>query len=201
MESQQRQERREPSERSGGSAVDVLLEEYRQLYGLALYRLEALDARIPVAGAVLTTAIGAIAAVPAVLQTILLVGIPVTVLGLFRSCVQHARSFEDVLRRIEVIEREVNARMREELLAFQSRHPSRNTHIGGRTGARVVRVVFAAGCLLLLACFYAGAELRVFRGWALWAYLVTLGFLGVQLVREFARYPRYVSGFEGDDAT
>lgn len=129
------------------------------MYALALYRLNALDQRVPIACAAITTALGCVALLPASLQLALLIGLPISTLWLFRTTVNHARSFEDVLRRIEEIEREVNSRAGEQLLSFQSTHPSRGRWVGGRTGKESVEAVLVIAVLLYAGCGYIGAHI------------------------------------------
>lgn len=172
-------------------AIAVLMEEYRQVYGLALHRLNALESRIPIAGALLTTAVGAIVALPEMLQPLLLVGLPLTIAWFFRTTVQHARSFEDALRHIEVIERAVNARLGEELLGFQREHPSRGKYVGGRTGAESVGAVLSGSLLLLAACLYmAGVTTEMPDAW-LAGYGLLLALLATEIIVGHARYWKY----------
>jgi hypothetical protein len=133
-------------------AIAILLEEYRQMYALALYRLNALDQRVPLATGAITTVLACAVALTPTLQVGLLIGLLISVLWLFRTTVNHARSFEDALRRIEEIERAVNDRARALLLAFQSTHPSRGVQVGGRTGKETVDSVLVVSSLLLGWC-------------------------------------------------
>src|SRR3954452_22946950 len=91
-------------------------EEYEALYSLVEFRMSALDRRAPVTAAAFAGVVAALQAVPAGSQAILFVGLPVALLWFMRTTVNHARSFEDVLRRIEEIERAVNAVLRSEVL-------------------------------------------------------------------------------------
>lgn len=134
--------------------VPILLEEYRQLYALALFRLNVLDQRVPVIGATLTGVLASIAVLPAAVQPLLLIGLPISLIWFARTTINHARSFEDVLRRIDEIERAVNSRARAELLQFQSRHPSRGISVGGRTGTETVEAVLGASALILGGCLH-----------------------------------------------
>ncbi|MFN0012177.1 MAG: hypothetical protein ACKVS8_11105 [Phycisphaerales bacterium] len=146
--------RRPQARRDPRLLVDSQLEEYRQVYALAQFRLNALDQRVPIAGATLSAMLGTVALLPASLQLALLVGLPLSLVWLVRTTINHARSLEDALRRIEEIERSVNRRLGEELLCFQSSHPSRGVRIGGRTGAETTEAVLAASAVLLGACLH-----------------------------------------------
>jgi hypothetical protein len=79
--------------------VTATLEEYRQVYPWALFRLTALEQRIPVAGATLTAMLGTVGVLPMPVQIALLVGQPFSLLWLVRTTVNHVRSFEDAIRR------------------------------------------------------------------------------------------------------
>jgi len=140
---------------SAPEPVSILLEEYRQLYGLALYRLNALDQRIPVASAILTTVLGCIVLLPPPLQIALLFGLPLSLLWLSATTFNHARSFEDALRRIEEIEHAVNEYAGVVLLQFQSCHPSRGTLVGGRTGKQTADAVLGTSVVLITTCVLA----------------------------------------------
>lgn len=133
------------------SRVAIQLEEYRQLYALALYRLEVLDQRIPLACAALGAMLASVIALPAELQWAMLLGSPLSLRWLVRTTITHACSFEDALRRIEELERSVNRQCGHRLLGFQSRHPSRRIRVGGRTGYETVRAVTASSLFLMVA--------------------------------------------------
>lgn len=132
----------------------ALMEEYRCMYGLALFRLEALDRRVPVAGATLAAFIGSVTALPLPSREMVLIGVPVATVWLLRVTINHARSFEDALRRIEVVERRVNAAVGADVLGFQTQHPSRRRAVGGRTGRETVNAVLVAGVLMITGCAY-----------------------------------------------
>lgn len=137
--------------------INLLLEEYKVLYGLVTFRTTSLDRRVPIATAALASFLGSIAVVPPASQTIFLAGLPLAQVWLVRTTINHARSFEDVLRRIDEIERRVNELAGEEVLVFQSRHPSNGKAIGGRTGLETVWTVYTTALLMLGACVYLAA--------------------------------------------
>jgi hypothetical protein len=134
--------------------IQVLLEEYRALYGLLTFRLTAMDRRLPVAGGTLGAVLGATTAMPDATKTAFLLGLPAALLWLFLTTVQHARSKEDHLRRIDEIERFINRLAGEELLLFQSRHPNRRKSPGGRTGrAEILALLSTCGVMLAASGF------------------------------------------------
>ena len=132
--------------------INVLLEEYRALYGLAQFRMAALDRRVPLAGTALALSLGGAFVSPLAVQVVVLLVLPLAVLWLVRTTINHARSFEDALRRIEQIERRINEIAGHPLLAFQSSHPSRGEKVGGRTGTESVLAVVLVSAGGLLAC-------------------------------------------------
>lgn len=145
-----------PSKRSASmdpaEKIKVLFEEYQALYKLVEFRLASLDRRALAAWAALTAFLTTFTALNADAQAALLFGAPMALLWLLRTTINHARSFEDALRRLDEIERAVNRLAGDELLAFQSRHPSRGGSVGGRTGTETVLTVLATSLVMLTAC-------------------------------------------------
>lgn len=137
---------------SDHARIQVLIEEYRALYGLLAFRLGAVDRRVPVAGGTFGAVLGGFAALPSDAQIVALLTIPAALIWLFRTIVSHARSKEDVLRRIDEIERQVNQIANEELISFQSRHPSRGRSVSGRSGLSSVFAVLTLAACALAAC-------------------------------------------------
>ncbi len=132
--------------------IRILLHEYRALYGLLTFRLTAMDRRFPVAGGALGAVLGSVTAMPPETKLTFLIGLPVALLWLVLSTVQHGRSKEDHLRRIDEIERLVNHLAGEQLLVFQSRHPNKRSVTAGRSGFGTVSAVLATSWVMLLAC-------------------------------------------------
>lgn len=132
--------------------ADILIAEFQALYGLAEFRMAALDRRVPASGAALLAFTSSLPLLPTIGQLLLLVAIPASVIWLLRAAINHARSFEDALRRIERIERALNTLAGEDLVGFQSSHPSRMRTVGGRTGAETVCAVALAGTVMTAAC-------------------------------------------------
>lgn len=139
---------------SSEARIRVLLEEYRSLYGLLTFRLSAMDRRLPVAGGTLGALLASLPAMPDKTCAAFLLGLPVALLWLVLSTVQHARSKEDHLRRIDEIERLINSLAGEELLVFQSQHPNKRRTTAGRTGSTTIRAVTCTAWLLLAGCVY-----------------------------------------------
>lgn len=145
---------------SNRDQIDLLLEEYRALYALATFRMSALDRRVPLAATALIAVLVGALALPADAQMIVLLALPLGAVWSVATALTHARSFEDALRRIEEIESRVNTLAGDELLVFQSRHPSRASTVGGRTGRDIIRAVAAASLLTTAACVWAAATLE-----------------------------------------
>ena len=121
------------------------------MYSLATLRIGSLDRRSSVTVAVLATFLASFASVGTDSQLVLLLGAPLAFIWLVRTTITHAKSFEDALRRIDEIERTVNDLAGENLLLFQSSHPSRGSAVGGRTGADTVYAVIVMSLLVLAA--------------------------------------------------
>lgn len=134
--------------------IQILLEEYRALYSLLTFRLTAMDRRLPAIGGTLAGILGSTTAMPDATRVAFLLGLPIALLLFFLSTVQHARSKEDHLRRIDEIERLVNGLVGEELLVFQSHHPNKARYTGGRTGFGSVLTILSTCLLMLAGCVY-----------------------------------------------
>jgi hypothetical protein len=132
--------------------IEILLAEYRELYALALYRMNSIEGRIPIAAGMIAAFLGGIIVLPDEAQLLALLGTPASLFLFVQTAMNHARSFEDILRRIEEIESRVNELAGETLLAFQSTHPSRARATGGRTGTHSIRAMFFVAQTILLAC-------------------------------------------------
>jgi hypothetical protein len=132
--------------------VRLLMEEYRAMYGLLSLRLAVVDQRVPLAAGALMVVLSSLTALPPGSQLVVLLAAPVAMSWLLRMTVTHAQSKEDVLRRIDEIERQANQLAGEELLTFQSRHPNRRESVSGRTGTGAVSSVLALCLAGLLGC-------------------------------------------------
>jgi hypothetical protein len=172
--------------------IDILFEEYNAMYRLAEFRLASLDRRALVAWAALTAFLTTFSALNHDAQLALLLGIPMALVWLLRTTINHARSFEDALRRLDEIERHVNRLAGADLLAFQSRHPSRGAAVGGRTGTETVLTVLATGLVMLGSCaflFYRhgpGNDPTILGGYV--AALIAIGGFCVASVRSLGSY-------------
>ncbi len=142
-----------------GARLALLMEEYRALYGLVPLRLQALERRVPIAGATLAAFLGSVTVLPVEARAVFLLGVPLVLIWFMRTTLIHARSFEDLLRRIESIESRVNDLAGDDLLSFQSSHPSRGRAVGGRTGAETVGSVLVGVAVMLGACLYLALHL------------------------------------------
>lgn len=122
------------------------------MYGLVEFRMNSLDRRVPIAGAALTATLASVSALPDETLMVVFIGLPMALIWFLRTTINHARSFEDVLRRIEHLEKEINALVGVEVVAFQSRHPSRGIEVGGRTGSETIGAVLVTVVTLLIGC-------------------------------------------------
>jgi hypothetical protein len=156
-----------------------------------MFRMAALDRRIPVTAGAMAAVLSGLDVVSRDSQLLLLLGAPLALVWFVRATVNHARSFEDVLRRIEQIERSVNDLLGKPVLHFQSQHPSRARQVGGRTSRESVSAVLATSYVLL-----AAAAFRMHRAGLLPprvepAYLALLGIVGIATAMEGVRLRRY----------
>jgi len=167
------------------------MQEYQALYALVSFRNSSMERRVPIAGATLAAFLGAATVLPVEARLIYLVGLPIALLFFLRTTINHARSVEDALRRIDEIEHIVNARAGEELLTFQSTHPSRYRTVGGRTGRESVRAVFVTCVLMLVAgvfLFHQTATLRSPAPMLYDAFVAIAALLLVYYMLELRRY-------------
>lgn len=176
---------------SESERVRVLIEEYRALYSLLSFRVAAVDRRLPVAGATLGAALGSFSAMPLATKFVLLLFMPAALTWLTRTTVNHARSKEDVLRRIDEIERQVNQIAGEELLLFQSRHPNRGWPVSGRSGWSTVFAVLSFGLAGLACCgfLFRFGDAMPPQVWPAYASLLILS--AIDLLLTVARLRRY----------
>jgi transcriptional regulator with XRE-family HTH domain len=150
--------------------ISILLEEYRALYALAEFRMVSLDRRAPLAGTLISVLLGAVTLLPHDGQLVVLLSLPLLLIWLVRTTINHARSFEDLIRRIDQIEVEVNALAGKNLLRFQSNHPSRGRAVGGRTGRETVAATLVLCGVLLVASSWLYRERMVAGLEGLWTY-------------------------------
>ncbi len=111
------------------SSAAILLEEYRALYTLALFRMSSLERRVPIGVGALAAFLASTLVLPPEGQLVLLVALPISLIWLLRTTIKHVRSFEHAIRRIEEIEVAINTLVGMPLLLFQSSHPSRGRNV------------------------------------------------------------------------
>lgn len=128
---------------------DPLVEEYRAMYALLLFRLQAMDSRLPLATAGLGGYLTAIATLDGGASLAFHLAAPLTLLWFTTSTAGHARSKADVLGRLREIEDALNRRANASLARFQSCQYMRYGSAIGRTGTSAMISVFggAAVCL------------------------------------------------------
>lgn len=172
--------------------IQVLLEEYRAMYGLLMFRLDVIDRRVPAVGGTLAAILASATAMPVDTRIAFLLGLPLAAIGLIQSVCQHAQSKEDHLRRIDEIERLVNALAGEVLLVFQSQHPNRRRQPGGRSGFGTVFNVLTAVLIMLSACGVLAGTTDLIRESAClssyYGYLITLTAVALGIVGRFRSY-------------
>jgi hypothetical protein len=164
--------------------IEILFEEYRALYGLAQFRLTSLERRATLAWAALGAFLTGFGAMSTDAQRTFLIGVPLAIFWLLRTTINHARSFEDALRRLDEIECTVNRLAGDELLVFQSRHPSRGGAIGGRTGTETLLTVLMTGLAMLLACGFLFDRHADASSDGQYAYVGYLSLIGLSLVLQ-----------------
>lgn len=128
--------------------IAALCEEYRALYSLLVFRLTAMEHRLPLIAAVLSVFVGGSPAMPAIVRPLVFWALPIAIGWFVHTTTGHARSKEDVKERLASIEREICDLIGAEVMVFQSRHPSRGRVVGGRSGRDLV--VFVVGVALTL---------------------------------------------------
>lgn len=173
--------------------ISVLLAEYRAMYDLALFRLNSLDRRVPLTGSALVASLGAALVLPVAVQAFILLAVPLALVWFLRTTINHARSFEDALRRIEQLENKLNTLAGDELVRFQSRHPSRGKATGGRTGWETICTALIASVLILLGCSFLSVSMPIPPP-AVSAMLGYFGFIVLYLLAATLRLGSYRYG-------
>jgi hypothetical protein len=171
--------------------LSAYFEEYRALYALVVFRMTALDRRVPVTVGAFAAAIVGLQVLPPQSQAMLLVLIPIASVWLIRTTINHARSFEDVLRRIEFIEQSVNQLVDKSVLGFQSLHPSRGRRVGGRTGYESVLAVLGSIHLVLAAAVYQMYHLLELPKWGEILYVLLAIAVSAACIRLTLRLTKY----------
>ncbi len=155
--------------------IDILLDEYRALYALLAIRLGAMEKRIPITGAALYTVVVSVPALEPIPRTLLLFMLPAAAVWFLRTTTSHARAKQDVKLRLIQVEQHVNSLVGEELLAFQSRHPSAGREVAGRSAQDSVLAVYFGSLGLLAACGFVAATVGLSHTIPLWVYFGILG--------------------------
>jgi len=132
---------------------ELLLEEYRALNRLLLFRLSALDRSLPISTGFLSVAAGSILALPEEVRLIFLLMIPYLVVWTIRTAGVHAKAKADHIGRIAEIEQRINALHGKQLLVFQSHHPNRGA-TAGRSGQAILSVALVAALFMLSLCLF-----------------------------------------------
>lgn len=175
--------------------IRLLIEEYRAVNQLLLFRLQAMEQRLPLTAAGIGAMLLATAALPRISQVILLIGVPFAVLFWVRSVFFHALSKEDAKVRIREIEYEVGKLCGCPVLRFQSEHPSANGPVGGRTATQAVYLTLVVGGITLAVCYSLFSRFvsddRYLSFYSLGLCLVALG-IGHALFQYAVRQPRAV---------
>jgi hypothetical protein len=169
--------------------IEILLEEYRALNVLLVFRLTAMDRRLPVSAAIFAGTVATVGALPNDSKIAFLLATPLAVLWMIRTTVQHACAKEDHLRRIDEIERLVNLIAGQDLLAFQSRHPNRGTVPAGRSGQSTVLATAASGLVLLGICVFL--FIQSVGEFPVWPYLIYATGVGIDVALHPILLGRY----------
>lgn len=173
--------------------IDILLDEYRALYALLAIRLGAMEKRIPVTGAALYAVVGSVPALEPIARTLLLLMLPAGAVWFLRTTISHARAKQDVKLRLIEVEQHVNSLVGEELLSFQSRHPSARREVAGRSGQDSVLAVYVGSLGLLAACGFVAASVGLGHTIPLWVYFGALGGTAAMLTWDIVFIQSYRS--------
>lgn len=141
--------------------IDILIEEYRALYDLLAFRLAAIEKRVPITGAALYALLGSVPALEPLARTLVLLVMPPAAVWFLRTTMSHARAKHDVKLRLIAIENHVNDLAGDDLLTFQSAHPSRGREVAGRSGQESFLTVYFGALGLLAACAFIVAVVGI----------------------------------------
>jgi len=134
--------------------LNILITEYNSLYSLYTFRIQAIEKRLPMAAVILSAFLGVLTTLPSDVRIVFYIGIPISLIYVLRTASIHVRSFEDSLRRIDEIENQINNLVGENLIRFQSNHPSKVKTVGGRTSRELILSIMAMTVLVIFACIY-----------------------------------------------
>ena len=161
------------------------------MYQLAASRIASLERRAPFGIAALVALMAAFSSIPVEAQAPVLFAMPIGVFWYLETTINHARSFEDLIRRIDQIECLVNKLAGRELLVFQSTHPSRGTRVGGRTGHETVQAVLCNSLVFMLIGLWQHNQMgsSVYDlGWLYSLYVALSAIALTYRVHHFCRY-------------
>lgn len=133
--------------------ASIIIEEYKALYSLLTFRFTAIERRVAFSAVIISSILGLLPKMEIESKIIFLVGVPVAIIYLIRSTIFHIRSLEDYFRKIEEAECRVNEICSEQLMQFQSGHPSRGIP-GGRASQELLHFILLMGVGILGACSY-----------------------------------------------
>lgn len=139
---------------SDTDTLAAMLAEHQVLYALVQFRMASLDRRVPLAGGTIAAFLAATTALTEPAQWVFLIALPIALIWHVRTTLSHARGLEDAIRRIEQVECCVNEAVGDDVLRFQSHHPSRLRTVGGRTSREAASAVFLSAVIMLIACVY-----------------------------------------------
>ena len=74
----------------------ILLEEYRVLYQLVVFRMTSLERRVPIAAGALALLLAGVANLPAPAMIAIIAVLPLPLFWYLETTIMHARSFEDL---------------------------------------------------------------------------------------------------------
>lgn len=133
--------------------ASIVIEEYKALYSLLTFRFTAIERRVAFSAIIISSILGLLPKMELESKIIFLVGVPIAIVYLIRSTILHIRSLEDYFRKIEEAELRINEICSEQLMQFQSGHPSRGTP-GGRASQELLHFVLLMGVGILCACSF-----------------------------------------------
>lgn len=139
--------------------IDILLDEYRALYSLLAFRLAAIEKRVPITGVALYTVAGSVPSLEPIARSLLLLAMPTAAVWFLRTTISHIRAKQDIKLRLIEVEHHVNEMAGEELLKFQSVHPSTGRDVAGRSGQDSVLAVYFGTIGLLAVCAFLVATI------------------------------------------
>lgn len=158
------------------------------MYGLLLFRLHAMDSRLPFATAGLGGYLTAIATLDGAAALAFHAAAPLTLHWFAASTASHARSKADVLARLREIEAALNQRARSPVVRFQTRQYARYGAAIGRTGTSAMLSVLGS----VVVCLVSSVALIDLTGPLKAAYAGYAGVVGLLVGRTCwrAAYPR-----------